>query len=206
MWISTPSRRADAHALERLGDAVLAADQDRRAQALIAPGDRRRDALLLLAFGEHDPLGVGLDALDHQLHAAGGGVEAALQLLAVALEVDQRAPRDPGLHGGLGHGHRHGADQARVERRRDQVFGAVAQPPAAIGGGHLVRHLLAREGGDGVGGGDLHGIVDGGRAHVERAAEDVGEAQDVVDLVGVVRLRPVATMASGADGPRPPRA
>ena len=48
---------ADAHALQRLRDAVLAADQDRRAQPLIAPGDRGADALLLLAFREHDALG-----------------------------------------------------------------------------------------------------------------------------------------------------
>ena len=35
-------------------------------------------------------------------------------------------------------------------------------------------------------GGDLHLHVDGGRAHVERAAEDVGEAEHVVDLVRIV--------------------
>jgi hypothetical protein len=37
------------------------------------------------------------------------------------------------------------------------------------------------------GGGDLHFLVDRGRAHVERAAEDEREAQHVVDLVRIVR-------------------
>ena len=36
-------------------------------------------------------------------------------------------------------------------------------------------------------GGDLHLFVDRARAHIERAAEDVGKAQHVVDLVRIVR-------------------
>ena len=51
---------------------------------------------------------------------------------------------------------------------------------------HLVRNVLAREFRQRLGGGDLHRVVDGRRAHVERAAEDVGEAQDVVHLVRVI--------------------
>ena len=35
-------------------------------------------------------------------------------------------------------------------------------------------------------GGDLHFLVDRGRAHVERAAEDEGEAEDVVDLIRII--------------------
>jgi hypothetical protein len=33
----------------------------------------------------------------------------------------------------------------------------------------------------------LHVVVDGGGPHVQRAAEDVGEAEHVVDLVRVIR-------------------
>ena len=36
-------------------------------------------------------------------------------------------------------------------------------------------------------GGDLHLHVDRGGAHVERAPENIGEAQNVVDLIGIVR-------------------
>lgn len=36
---------------------------------------------------------------------------------------------------------------------------------------------------DGVGGGDLHGVVDVGGAHVNGAAENAWEGQHVVDLI-----------------------
>ena len=38
-----------------------------------------------------------------------------------------------------------------------------------------------------MGAGELHLVVDVAGAHVERAAENVGKAEDVVDLVRVVR-------------------
>src|SRR3546814_2574554 len=66
----------------------------------------------------------------------------------------------------------------------------------AIGGGDFLGHLLARELGDRVRGGDLHLLVDRGRPDVERAAEDEGEAQHVVDLVRIVRT-PDAIIATG---------
>src|SRR5690606_22280360 len=43
------------------------------------------------------------------------------------------------------------------------------------------------QGGDGVHTGDLHRLVDAGGAGVQRTAEQVREAQRVVDLVRVVR-------------------
>ena len=79
-----------------------------------------------------------------------------------------------------------GGDQPRIERHRDDVARAEARPVALIGGGHLVGHVLAGERGERLRRGDLHRVVDGGGAHVERAAEDVGEAEDVVDLVRIV--------------------
>ena len=85
-------------------------------------------------------------------------------------------------------------DQARIERHRDDVVAPEARPRALIGGGDLVGHVLARQLGQRLRGGDLHLHVDGRRAHVERAAEDVGEAEDVVDLVRIVRA------AGGHDG------
>jgi hypothetical protein len=63
---------------------------------------------------------------------------------------------------------------------------AELQLAAVIGGGDLVGHVLAGQHGQGVGAGDLHLVIDAPGPHVQRAAEDVGEAQDVVDLVGIV--------------------
>ena len=104
----------------------------------------------------------------------------------------------PDIHRRLGDRGRDDLHQPRIERRRDDVIGAEAVRLAAIGRGDLLGHLLAGELGERVGGGDLHLLVDRRRAHVERAAEDEGEAEDVVDLVRIVR-------AAGGDdrvGPR----
>ncbi len=57
----------------------------------------------------------------------------------------------------------------------------------AIGRRDDVALLLARELGDRADRGDFHFLRDRRRANVERAAEDEGEAQDVVDLVRIVR-------------------
>ncbi len=46
--------------------------------------------------------------------------------------------------------------------------------------------------GDGAHGSELHRLIDGRGGDVERAAEDVGKAEDVVDLIGIIR-------APGAD-------
>ena len=57
----------------------------------------------------------------------------------------------------------------------------------AIGRGHHVRDVGPGELGDRAHAGELHLLVDRGRAHVERTPEDEREAQDVVDLVRIVR-------------------
>ena len=96
---------------------------------------------------------------------------------------------DTGIHRRLGDGGGDGPNQAGVERCRDDVVGSVAKPATGISGGDLVRHVLAGEPGQGLGRGDLHRVVDRRSVHVEGATKDVGEAQDVVDLVRVVGAR-----------------
>ena len=72
-----------------------------------------------------------------------------------------------------------GCRDRRRDRRRD---------PRVEGAGHDAR--LGQVAGDDVGqrlgGGELHPLGDRGGPHVERAAEDAGEGEHVVDLVGVV--------------------
>ena len=77
-------------------------------------------------------------------------------------------------------------DQARIEGQRDQVLGAEADLAPAVGGGDDVRLLRAGELRERADAGELHLLVDLRGAHVQRAAEDEGEAEDVVDLVRVV--------------------
>ena len=46
--------------------------------------------------------------------------------------------------------------------------------------------VVADQGGERVGGGELHALGDRGGVDVDRAAEDAGEREHVVDLVGEV--------------------
>ena len=99
---------------------------------------------------------------------------------------------------------------ARIRRGSNGTGMMYSRPKrgarALIGGGDFVGHVLARELGQRLRrrrSSSPSLIVRG--AHIERAAEDVGEAEDVVDLVGIVRA------AGGddrvvADRVRPPRA
>ena len=144
------------------------------------------DHLLLLALREHDALGRAPQPLEHLLQHARDRIAPRLQRVAVGLHVGDRLARHAGVHRGLRHRGRHMRDQPRIERHRDDVVRSELRP-RAIGGGDLVGHVLAGELGERAGGGDLHLHVDGGGAHVERAAEDVGKAQHVVDLVRIVR-------------------
>ena len=171
------------HALEHL---LLAADQDRRAVAVVAEHHGGADRALLLALGEDDALRIGLHLLEQALQEVAGRIEAAREAALVFRHVGDLLLRDAGIHGRLGDGGGDLDDQARIERHRYDVLRSVAQAAAGIGAVDLVRHVLARELGQCLGGSDLHRLVDRRGAHVERAAEDVGEAQDVVDLVDVV--------------------
>src|SRR5262249_20524051 len=143
------------------------------------------DHLLFFALGEDDALRPSPQPLVDALENPGHRIAARAQLRPVSIHVDDGAPGDAAVHGGGGDGGRGGRDQPRGERHRNAGFGAVFRP-RAIGGGDLVGNVLARKLGERVGGGDLHLHVDGGGAHVERAAKDVGKAEHVVDLVGIV--------------------
>ena len=85
------------------------------------------------------------------------------------------------------------ADETRIEGRGDDVVGTITQAPA-VDFGHRIRHIGARQLRERLGRRDFHRLIDGPGLNVERAAEDVGEAEHVVDLVRIVRA------ACGDDG------
>ncbi len=139
--------------------------------------------------------------VEDDLERADPRVEPRRQRVPIGVHVDDRLARDARIHRRLSHRHRHGADQPRIERHRDDVVGAIARPFAGIGGRNLVRHVLAGKPRQRLGRRDLHRVVDGARPHVQRAAEDVREAEHVVDLVGIVRAtgRDDRVLAQGRD-------
>ena len=126
--------------------------------------------------------------------------------MAIGLQVGNRARRDTALHRGLGHRRRHGGDQPRIEWRRDQIVWAKADILIAVGGGDHIRHVRARQIGDGSHAGQLHVLVDRRRADIQRPAKDEGKAQDVVHLIWIVAapgcddaIRPDALGIFGTD-------
>src|SRR4051794_4783588 len=94
------------------------------------------------------------------------------ELLRVAGGVADLVPVGLGgalLLGLIGHGGRHGVAHVAVEHRRDDVV--------------LAQVLVGHDRGDPARGGHLHLLGDLAGADVQRAPEDAGEAEDVVDLV-----------------------
>ena len=177
----------DAGRGERFLDDGQPADQHRLAETHVVERIGGAGDLRLLAFGEDDALGriahLGEDAAEPARHR----IEPGGKLGNVAIHVDDRLARHARFHGRLGDGRRHVRDEPGIERGRNDVVGPVGDLPAEERGRDLVRHVLAGEFSQRIGRGDLHGLVDGRRLHVERAAEDEGEAQHVVDLVRIVR-------------------
>ena len=90
-------------------------------------------------------------------------------------------------------------DQARIERLGNDIVGPEAGQRAAIGAGHHIAGFGAGQRRDRFDRRHLHRLVDGGGVHVQRAPEDKGEAQDIVDLVDIVGT------AGGDDGVGPRR-
>ena len=114
------------------------------------------------------------------------GLHAPFQFTGVSVEIFNTLAGNPRIHRRLGDGGRDARQNARIKRLRDNVIEAVFKAVHIVGGTDFRRDRFLRQRGEGLGGGDLHGLVDFRGFHVKRAAEDVGETGDVVDLVRVV--------------------
>ena len=142
------------------------------AEQLLVLGQRRHPARLAEALEQRGrSLDVGEDDGDR-----GPGDSSHPSIL-----TDQGAG-DEGFDGTA----RHAAARAGLGHRRRDRLGHVAVEHAGddvVG----VQLVVADDARDGARRRELHLLVDRARADVERAAEDAGEGEDVVDLVGVVR-------------------
>ena len=129
---------------------------------------------------------------EQRLHDEAGTEDEAVELIGVGVEIGDRPAGDAALHRRARDRRRDAQHQPRIERAWNERCLAEERRLAAIGlrrdlGGRLARQRRDRR--------DrrlLHRFVDLARADIESAAEDVGEAEDVVDLVRIVG-------AAGAD-------
>ncbi len=113
-------------------------------------------------------------------------IDELRELLAVRVEVGDGTAWPRRIHCRLGHRGRDHHDETRIERLGDQVFRAEAQVLDVVGMRDDVRLLGHRQIGNRAHARELHLLVDGRGADIERAPEDERKAQDVVDLVGKV--------------------
>ena len=177
---------AELQFLGQLLDALVVTQEDRVANAL---------GLGLYGSLEHG----GVDTLgkyDTLRIAAGGIVELTgeLALLAhkltelsgVSLPIGDGLAGYTALHGGLCHGQRDLGDETWVYGFGDEVGGTEGEVVHVVGFVHYVGNGLLGQVCNGMYGSQLHLFVDGCSLCVECTAEDVGEADNVVDLVGIV--------------------
>ena len=185
-----PGHQRDAQTLDAPFDDFRAPDQNRARQPFVDDRARGVQHALVLAFGEDDALVFGRDGFggaEHRLHDDAGMVDEGGKLFDIGGEVFDGARGHARIHRRFGDRRGDAHNQARVEGFRDDVFGAERKFFAAIGGGDFVVLPGAGKLGNGGDTGELHFFGDGGRAHIQRATENEGEAQHVVDLVRVVR-------------------
>ena len=180
-----------------IGDVQLQPVGDTVQTVWVPQQDRHADAFLFCLYGSlHHRLMTAL-CKDDALRMVGcRGVEGTGQLgflpqhlaqvLLVGLEVLDRRACHTALHGGLGDRCTDLCYQPRVDRFRNEVLRSESQVVHMIDLIHYVRYGLLGQAGNRFYGCHLHLLVDGLGMDVQCAAEDVGESDDVVDLVGIV--------------------
>ena len=179
--------QAQAELLDAPGNDGRASDQNRAGQPLVHHDLHGAQHALFFALGvDHAFLGGHAGDGEDGLHGRARGVDEALQLLLVLGHVLDRARSHARVHGGLRHRRCDLDHEPRIERLGNQVLGAEGEVLPHIGSGHHFALLGLGQLGNGVHGRDFHLVGDDGGPAVQGAAEDVGEAQDVVDLVRVV--------------------
>ncbi|MNU62081.1 hypothetical protein D3C71_512970 [compost metagenome] len=179
---------AQAEALQARLDDLRTADEDRDAGAFFQEHLGGAQHALVFAFGKDDALLFGgFRGIEDRLHDEAGAPDETVQLVEIGFEIGDRPGGDAACGRCTGDSRRDAQDETRIERRGNEIVRAEDRCFTAIGFCRDFRDFLTRKLGDGLHGGHLHFLVDRGCAAIQRAAEDIGEAQYVVDLVREVR-------------------
>jgi hypothetical protein len=110
-----------------------------------------------------------------------------LQLLTIGLEVSDRSARNTRIHRSFRNRWRDVHDETRIERLRYQILRPEMQIFDSIGACHHIAVAESCERRNCVDGCNFHLASDGRCTCIECAAKDEWKAQNVVDLIGIVR-------------------
>ena len=176
------------------GDVLSPGQQDRMRNPLVDEDLRRTQDLVLLALRKDDALRILLGAIDHHPHELEAPRDQMFEAMPILLDGSHRNAGDAALLGRLGHRRSDVEQDAVVERLGNEVVAAELERLDPVGLEHRVGHVLAGEPREGARRCELHRAVDVGGSGIERAAEEEGEAEDVVHLIGIV------TSAGSDDG------
>ena len=141
-------------------------------------------------FGVDDPLsGIRrfFRCLEDRTHEGAAVVDELLELFSIGIHVRDRTRCHTG---GLSRTRNRSGDldhQARIKWLRNNIFRAKRQISHAIGRCHDIGLLGLCQFRNRVHGRHFHFACDGCRTRVQRATENIGEAQYVVDLIRIVR-------------------
>ena len=179
--------QAQAELFDTFGDHLRAAEQRWQGQSFVHHNLGCAQHALFFAFGIGNALfqcllGQGED----RLHDRARGVDKTLQFLAVGVHVLDGSRCHAAVKCRLRHGGCNFHHETRVEGFGNQVLRTECQCLAGIGGSNDLALFGLRQFGNGMDRRNFHFHCDGGSPGIKGAAEDVREAQDVINLVRVV--------------------
>ena len=114
------------------------------------------------------------------------GVHAGFQRQLIAVHIHNWPAGRASVHSSACNRGRYAVDQTRIKGRWDDIIAAKAQL-RAIGQSHLIGHLFTGQVRERARAGYLHLIIDRSSVNIQRAAEQIGETQNIIDLIGIIR-------------------
>src|SRR5690606_6783318 len=179
--------QAQAEFLDAHLDDRRTADQYRLGDLFVDDGLGRPQDAFVFAVGIDDPLGRALGLHEQRSHQLARVIHQAHQLLTIGFQILDGAAGYAGKGGCLGHGWCDLDNQAWIKGLGNDVVGAERQLLARISQRDFVVLLGFSQLGEGLAAGQLHFFMDDRGADVHGSAEYEGEAQHVIDLIGIVR-------------------
>ena len=185
--LDTGPVKLDASAFCCRADDVITSEQNSCTKSLRVERDGSAHHLLFFGFCKHHALGSAANLFVNALRGGGNRIAARRQFPTIGIKIGNHLSCDAAFDGRTSNSNRDCRNQARIEGNGNDILRSEAWAHTLIGGRDIVRNVFAGKVCERFGCSNLHGIVDLACPDVERAAEDVGEAQHIVDLVRIIR-------------------